>query len=348
MRPDIFNGIRPGFGDNLMNYYKYMRDNDICATYTVLPPQGARKPELYQRADMKVPKLKVVDERGDGIVIDGMKMLGTSAVFADETWIGNLLPLGPGKEKESVTCAVPLNAPGVKMWSRKPFEKYAVSEFENPLAYRFDETDSMVIFDNVFVPWERVFTLEAVDLSREIYMLTPAHAMGNHQSNIRFWEKLKLIVGLANRVTEMNSIRHIPAVQGTLGSLAASLSGLEAMIHGQVEAFEERSCARLRQYQPAIHVCRAALVHDQPFAYLRNGVRAAGRRSVPVPRRYFGDLGSGDAGNLRDLLVCARGIGGRPHEGAQAGMGPAGQRFRRSAYPVRAVLCRTQLYRLQL
>lgn len=239
MRPDIFDGIRPGFGDNLVAYYKYMRDNDICATYTVLPPQGARKPELYQREGMKVPTLKVVEERDDGIVIDGMKMLGTSAVFADETWIGNLLPLGPGQEKESVTCAVPLNAPGVKMWARKPFEKYAVSEFDNPLAYRFDETDSMVIFDNVFVPWERVFTLEAVDLSREIYMITPAHAMGNHQSNIRFWEKLKLIVGLANRVTEMNSIRHIPAVQGTLGSLAASLSALEAMIYGQVENFED-------------------------------------------------------------------------------------------------------------
>jgi 4-hydroxyphenylacetate 3-monooxygenase len=238
MRPDLFDGNRKGFGDNLVNYYKFMRKNDICATYTVLPPQGARKPELYQREGMKIPTLRVVEERDDGIVINGMKMLGTSAVFADETWVGNLLPLGPGQEKESVTCAVPLNAEGVSMWARKPFEKYAVSEFDNPLAYRFDETDSMVIFENVFVPWERVFTMDDVDLSREIYLKTPAHAMGNHQSNIRFMEKLKLIVGLANRVARMNSIRHIPAVQMTLGALAAKLSGLEAMIHGAVENFE--------------------------------------------------------------------------------------------------------------
>ena len=239
MRPDLFDSVRKGFGDNMVNYYKFMRDNDICATYTVLPPQGARKPELYQREGLKIPTLRVVEERDDGIVINGMKMLGTSAVFADETWIGNILPLGPDQVKESVTCAVPVSAPGVSLWARKPFEKYAVSEFDNPLAYRYDETDSMAIFENVFVPWERVFTMDDVSMSREIYMRAPAHAMGNHQSNIRFWEKLKLIIGMANRVAEMNSIRHIPQVQGTLGMLAAKLSGLEAMIHGQVQNFEQ-------------------------------------------------------------------------------------------------------------
>ena len=64
------------------------------------------------------------------------------SVFCHETWCGNLQPVAPGQEKESITCAVPLNAPGVSIWSRKPYERYAVSEFDNPLAARFDETDS--------------------------------------------------------------------------------------------------------------------------------------------------------------------------------------------------------------
>ena len=238
MRPELFEANRKGFGDNILAYHKHLRDNDVCCTYTVLPPQGSRKPELYLREGMKIPTLRVTEERDDGVVINGMKMLGTSAVFCNETWIGNILPLAEGQEKESVTCAVPLNAPGVSMWSRKPFERYAVSEFDNPLAYRFDETDSMVLFEDVLVPWDRVFTLDDIELSRTIYFDTPAHAMGNHQSNVRFWEKLKLIVAIANRVAEMNSIRHIPAVQGTLGTLAAKLSGLEAMIHGQVDNYE--------------------------------------------------------------------------------------------------------------
>ena len=238
MKPAMFDDIRPGFGDNIVNYYKYMRANDIFATYTVLPPQGARKPELYEREGMKVPTLRVTDEDDAGVTLNGMKMLGTSAVFSNETWVGNLLPLAPDQVKESITCAVPLNAPGVTMWSRKPFEQYAVSEFDSPLTWRFDETDSMVIFEDVKVPWEKVFVHDNAEMSRGIYVQSPSHSMGNHQSNIRFLEKLKLLVGLAHKIVETNGVGHIPAVQGVLGQLAAHVATLEGMIHGQIQNSE--------------------------------------------------------------------------------------------------------------
>jgi 4-hydroxyphenylacetate 3-monooxygenase len=238
MKPAMFDDIRPGFGKNIVDYYNYMRANDIFATYTVLPPQGARKPELYEREGMKVPTLRVTDEDEAGVTLNGMKMLGTSAVFCNETWVGNLLPLAPDQLKESITCAVPLNAPGVTMWSRKPFENYAVSEFDNPLAWRFDETDSMVIFEDVRVPWEKVFVHDDAEMSRGIYVQSPSHSMGNHQSNIRFSEKLKLLVGIAHKVVETNGVGHIPAVQGVLGQLAAHQATLEAMIQGQIQNSE--------------------------------------------------------------------------------------------------------------
>ena len=92
--PELFEGNREGFGANLESYYDEMRRKDIFACYTVLPPQGARQPELYQREGLKVPTLQVVDEDAEGVTLNGMKMLGTSAVFSNETWVGNLLPLG--------------------------------------------------------------------------------------------------------------------------------------------------------------------------------------------------------------------------------------------------------------
>jgi 4-hydroxyphenylacetate 3-monooxygenase len=239
MKPEMFDEIRPGFGENIVNYYKHMRSNDTFATYTVLPPQGARKPELYEREGMKVPTLRVTDEDDQGVTLNGMKMLGTSAIYANETWVGNLLPLAPNQIKESITCAVPMNAAGVTIWSRKPFERYAVSEFDNPLAWRFDETDSMVIFEDVKVPWEKVFVHNNAEMSRGIYVQSPSHSMGNHQSNIRFLEKLKFIVGLAHKIVDANGVGHIPAVQGVLGQLAAHQAGLEAMIQGQVQNAEE-------------------------------------------------------------------------------------------------------------
>ena len=87
----------------------------------------------------------------------------------------------------------------MSIWSRKPYEKYAVSEFDNPLATRFDETDAAVLFENVKVPWERVFCHDNVEMTRAIYMRTPGHAMANHQANVRFLEKLKLILGVAEQ-----------------------------------------------------------------------------------------------------------------------------------------------------
>src|SRR6516165_3990230 len=131
--------------DNLLAYYRHARDNDLYVVYAVLPPQAARNPEFYQRQNIPVPTLRVVREDDSGVVISGMKMLATGAVFANEIWIGNLLPLAPDQKNEAITCAIPCNAPGLKLWSRQPFELGCTSEFDSPLAYRYDETDSMLL-----------------------------------------------------------------------------------------------------------------------------------------------------------------------------------------------------------
>src|SRR5262249_1641260 len=74
------------YPDNLLAYYRYIRDHDIYTVYAVLPPQAARDPEFYQRQNMPVPTLRVVREEDDGVVISGMKMLATGAVLANEIW----------------------------------------------------------------------------------------------------------------------------------------------------------------------------------------------------------------------------------------------------------------------
>ena len=110
---------RRNYGGNLVDYYRHLRDNDTYVVYAVLPPQAARDPDFYERRNLPVPSLRVVDEDAEGITIDGMKMLATGAAFADEIWIGNLLPLAPTQGAESVTCGVACNTPGLTLWSRQ-------------------------------------------------------------------------------------------------------------------------------------------------------------------------------------------------------------------------------------
>ena len=259
MDPDLFDRIRRGFGDNIRNYYRHMRKNDIFASHTVTNPQGWRVANPAEAAKRMSPTLRVVDEDDSGVTINGLKMLGTALVFCHETWCGNLQPVAPGQEKESITCAVPLNAPGVSIWSRKPYERYAVSEFDNPLATRFDENDAAVLFENVKVPWERVFCHDNIEMTRAIYMLTPGHAMANHQANVRFLEKLKLIVGIASKIVELNAAGHIPAVQFTLGRLAAMQATLEGLIMGQINCGEAQTpgyhTVNRRYVYAALHWC---------------------------------------------------------------------------------------------
>ena len=238
MNPSVLAAANPAFAENLTRYYRHMRAADIYAAYAVVPPQAARDPTFYQKQNLPVPSLQVVGEADDGIVISGMKMLATAAVFADDIWIGNVLPLAPDLVKQAVTCAVPCNAKGLTLWSRQPLAVNAGHEFDAPLAWRFDESDSMVMCDNVKVPWERVFVMDDAVLSREIYIKTPSHCYGNHQSNVRLWSKLRLIVGLASRLAQSSGGDQVPAVREVLGRLAALEATLAGMIHGQIEEWE--------------------------------------------------------------------------------------------------------------
>ena len=235
MNPSVFGK----FSENLARYYEHMRREDVYGVYAVLPPQAARNPDFYQKQNLPVPSLRVVREDDDGVVVSGMKMLATGAVFANEIWIGNLLPLAPTQLAESVTCAVAVNTPGLTLWSRKPYERYAPSEFENPLTWRFDETDSMVMCDNVKVPWEKVFVHNDAILAREIYIRTPGHCYGNHQSNVRFHAKMQLIVGLASKIAHASGANEVPAVREVLGRFAALEATLGGMIAGQIQDAED-------------------------------------------------------------------------------------------------------------
>ncbi len=225
MNPSVFGK----FSENLSRYYEHMRREDVYGVYAVIPPQAARNPEFYQKQNIPTPTLRVVREDDDGVVISGMKMLATGAVFANEIWIGNLIPLAPNQLAESITCAVPVGAPGVALWSRKPYERYAPSEFENPLTWRFDETDSMVMCE---------MHMDAV-LAREIYIKTPGHCYGNHQSNVRFHAKMQLIVGLASKIAQASGANEVPAVREVLGRFAALEAALGGMIAGQIQDAED-------------------------------------------------------------------------------------------------------------
>ena len=226
--PQLFAAAGQKFADNVVAFYEFMRDNHIYASYAIVPPQIDRSKPAHKQSD---PTLYagVVKERDDGIVISGAQQLATGGPLSDYIHLSCIHPLQPGDENYANCLAVPVAAEGVKLYPRRPFSRGG-SAFDYPLSSRFDESDAYVIFDNVFVPWERVFIYRNVELSRDQWFKTPSHSYGNHQAQVRYVTKLRFMAGLAQRMNEMTGNAGAPPVQVMMGELAALATAYEAML----------------------------------------------------------------------------------------------------------------------
>ncbi len=232
---EVFEQHSPKRARALWDYFTYARDHDLFVTYIIVNPQANRAQGASGQAD-EFLAAAICDEDATGITIKGGKMLGTSTIMANEVLVSSIQPLKPGEEQYAFTAAVPLGAPGVKILSRKSFEAAAVSEFDNPLATRFDENDAVLYFDEVKIPWERVFVYRDTDMCRAQFHDAPTHVLQNYQAQIRLMVKLRFLLGLARKIAEVNGILTFAQVVETLGQLAAQTTMVEGMIQGMEAA----------------------------------------------------------------------------------------------------------------
>src|SRR5262249_45696137 len=196
--------------------YEKARDEDLYLSYTIVHPTVDRSKPAHQQPE---PHLyaSVVEERDGGIVLRGAQMLGTGSVMSDYIFVSCILPLKPGDEDYAISVVVPNNARGLKIYTRRPYALGATSVFDYPLSSRFDETDSLIVFDNVFVPWEQVFVYRNLEVTFAQFTETPAHQLGNCQAQIRFVSKLQFLAGLAKRLCDGTGDTHHPKSQERLG-----------------------------------------------------------------------------------------------------------------------------------
>jgi 4-hydroxyphenylacetate 3-monooxygenase len=263
----------------LENYFEEASRNDYFLTYVIINPQAERGKNWGEQAEELVAR--IVDEDAGGITIRGAKMLGTSSIIANEVLVANLQPLKPGEEDLAFSCALPMNIKGLKVLSRKSYEASAVSTFDNPISSRFDENDALMYFDDVKVPWERVFVYRDTDMCRAQFHDTPGHAYQNYQAQIRLSVKIKFLVGLAHRITEAIGTTSMPSIREQLGFLAANVSMVDAMMAGM----EAEGSMRGEYWVPNRHYMYSAQVLTQDlYPRLMNALRdLAGGALIMLP-----------------------------------------------------------------
>jgi 4-hydroxyphenylacetate 3-monooxygenase len=231
---DVFERHGAARAQALRDYFEYASRNDLFVSYIITNPQHDRSKPAGEQADELIAQ--IVDEDSTGITLRGAKLVGTSAILSNEVLVANLEPLRPGEEALAFCCALPMNARGLRILSRKSYEAHAGSVFDNPLASRFDENDALIYFDDVKVPWDRVFVHRDTDMCRAQFHDTYAHSFQNYQAQVRLSLKLKFLVGIGHRIADTIGSIKLPVVKEQLGRLAAQAGIFETMVYGMEAA----------------------------------------------------------------------------------------------------------------
>ncbi len=219
-------GVREArYAENLARYYEECRDRDWCLTHTLVDPQIDRSKGPAEQPD-PFAALRLVRETDAGLVVRGAKMLSTLAPFANELWVGPFYPRRAGEEPYALCFALPMDTPGLKFICREAYD-HGRSTFDRPLSSRYDEEDALAVFDDVLVPWERVFINGDIEIFNRVLARTPGYAM--LQGTIRGMVKLRFLAGLALHIAEAigrGDLLHVQAQIGELVANAELVSGL--------------------------------------------------------------------------------------------------------------------------
>jgi 4-hydroxyphenylacetate 3-monooxygenase len=145
------------FADNVRNYYHYLRAHDLATTHALTNPQVNRAKAVNEQPDPYIP-VGVARQTPEGIIVRGARMLATFPL-AEEILVfpSTVIKAGTGAERYALAFALPTHTPGLHFVVRESLA--GESTFDHPLASRFEETDALVVFDDVLVPWERIFIL---------------------------------------------------------------------------------------------------------------------------------------------------------------------------------------------
>ena len=223
---------RPEFGENILNYYEYIRENDIVMTHTLVNLQRSRSVGQTPFDDRTEVALSVVKETDAGIVVRGARVLATLGPLSDEIAVypARTRRVPTGEEgKYAFGFSIPCNTEGLKFQCRDTID-LGRSHFDHPAGSRFEEMDAIVFFDDVLVPWERVFLYNDVALCNQWGERTNRNAHTGHQVVTKNVVKCEFMLGLASMMVETLGSGDLPQTQHLIAELIENLEITRALL----------------------------------------------------------------------------------------------------------------------
>ncbi|HJX76745.1 4-hydroxyphenylacetate 3-hydroxylase N-terminal domain-containing protein [Glutamicibacter sp.] len=236
-RPDIFaKSGDPVYYERLQNYWRLVQEQDLALTHTIVHAAIDKSVGELQGINEELT-LRVVERTDEGLIVRGAKMLATLGPIADELYVYPAVPIQKGYEEYALSFAIPVATKGVVSVCR---DHYGVDQpiVDKPFSSRFDEQDAVIIFDDVLIPWDRVF----IDGQLDVYnSLNAGTATGNtqQQTAIRASVKLEFAYDLCVQMAKVTATDTKPETASMLGEIYSYLRIARAVIHSaEVNASE--------------------------------------------------------------------------------------------------------------
>jgi aromatic ring hydroxylase len=154
LRDELDGAAEYDAASNIDSFIERVRDEDLATVLAQTDPRGDRSLRPGDQSNQNA-YLRVVETRPDGIVVRGAKLHTTSTPFADEVIVLPTRALQEGEEEFAVSFAIPVATPGLLAICRPVRER--LDRFDNPVSASAFEIETTTIFDDVLVPWDRVF-----------------------------------------------------------------------------------------------------------------------------------------------------------------------------------------------
>ena len=216
----------PEYSERIQKFYRHCRDNDLAVAVAQTDVKGDRSiaPTLQEHPDYYV---RVVEERPDGIVVRGAKVHTSVSTNTNEVIVLPTRAMRAEDKAYAVAFAVPMNTPGLKMIA-SPHGGSKKNAFEHPISARHKLMETLTVFDDVFVPRERVFLNGEIDFAG---LLALTFVRFHRFTAVSYkLPLLELMAGAGFAIAEANGISRAGHVRDKLTHLAAYHSTVRGLI----------------------------------------------------------------------------------------------------------------------
>ncbi|KPK96748.1 MAG: hypothetical protein AMJ95_12490 [Omnitrophica WOR_2 bacterium SM23_72] len=215
------------YAERVEEYRKHLQKNDLAFAMGLTDVKGDRSLRPSQQKPHQDYYVRIVEEKKDGIIVRGAKTHISQAPLCNEILIAPCRTMREDDREYALAFAVPANSEGITMISAEPEVHEANNLFDHPIAGSVYINDATIIFEDVFVPNERIFLKGEWDFAGQVaYMFANFHRLSAETYKAM---ELELFTGAATLMAEYNGVERAPHIREKLTWLVMFTEAVEIL-----------------------------------------------------------------------------------------------------------------------